>query len=78
IALLMDGSEPRFFNGTVEGEITTEPYGEGGFGYDPLFRPEGWSKTFAQATPDEKNAVSHRGRAVRQLVAYLATLSQQL
>ena len=78
IALLTDGSEPRFFNGSVEGEITTEPYGEGGFGYDPLFRPEGWSKTFAQATPEEKNAVSHRGRAVRQLVAYLSTLSQQL
>ena len=78
IALLMDGEAPRYFNGTVEGEILTEPHGEGGFGYDPLFRPEGWDKTFAQATAAEKNAVSHRGRAVRLLAAYLDTLSQPI
>ena len=74
----MDGEAPRYFNGTVEGEILTEPHGEGGFGYDPLFRPEGWDKTFAQASAAEKNAVSHRGRAVRLLAAYLDTLSQPI
>jgi len=74
IALLMGDSKPLFFNGSVEGDILKECHGEGGFGYDPLFRPEGWSKTFAEASADEKNAVSHRGRAVRMLAAYLDTL----
>ncbi len=72
IALLAGNDEPRFFNGSVEGEILTEAHGEGGFGYDPLFRPLGWNKTFAEATPDEKNAVSHRGNAVRLLMDFLS------
>ncbi len=72
IALLAGNDEPRFFNGSVEGEILTEAHGEGGFGYDPLFRPLGWAKTFAEATPDEKNAVSHRGNAVRLLMDFLS------
>ncbi len=72
IALLAGNDEPRFFNGSVEGEILTEAHGEGGFGYDPLFRPLGWDKTFAEATPDEKNAVSHRGNAVRLLMDFLS------
>lgn len=71
IALLEGDAEPRYFNGTVEGEILATPAGDGGFGYDPLFRPLGWTKTFAQASADEKNAVSHRGNAVRALVQYL-------
>ena len=72
IALLAGNDEPRFFNGSVEGVILTEAHGEGGFGYDPLFRPLGWAKTFAEATPDEKNAVSHRGNAVRLLMDFLS------
>ncbi len=72
VALLAGNDEPRFFNGSVEGEILTEAHGEGGFGYDPLFRPLGWAKTFAEATPDEKNAVSHRGNAVRLLMDFLS------
>jgi len=72
IAMLAGNDEPRFFNGSVEGEILTEAHGEGGFGYDPLFRPLGWNKTFAEATPDEKNAVSHRGNAVRLLMDFLS------
>jgi len=72
IALLAGNDEPRFFNGSVEGEILTEAHGEGGFVYDPLFRPLGWNKTFAEATPDEKNAVSHRGNAVRLLMDFLS------
>lgn len=66
-----DGGVPRYFSGSVEGEILYEPEGDGGFGYDPLFRPEGWSCSFAMATPLEKNAVSHRGRAVRAMIAFL-------
>lgn len=70
IALIKDG-ETHLFEGIVDGEITESPAGTDGFGYDPVFRPEGWKMTFAEATPDEKNAVSHRGRAVAKLIAYL-------
>ena len=72
IALVRKGCEPMFFSGKVEGSILDHLQGSEGFGYDPLFVPEGWNKTFAEATPDEKNAVSHRGNAVRALVAYLS------
>lgn len=74
IALLIRDDAPRYFNGSVEGTILTEEHGAGGFGYDPLFQPLGWDKTFAEATPEEKNAVSHRGRAVRELASYLESL----
>ena len=70
IALIKDG-ETHLFEGIVDGEITKSPSGTDGFGYDPVFRPEDWKMTFAEATPDEKNAVSHRGRAVAKLIAYL-------
>ncbi len=73
IALLQGDSEPQFFSGSVEGDILHEAAGCGGFGYDPLFRPLGWSYTFAEATPDEKNAVSHRGKAVAALVEALSS-----
>lgn len=65
------GNEVRFFSGAVEGEILAGPQGEGGFGYDPLFRPEGWDRSFAMAAPAEKHAVSHRGKAVRALAQWL-------
>lgn len=71
IALVGTDESERLFEGVVEGEILTTPAGDGGFGYDPLFRPQGWDRTFAQATADEKNAVSHRGRAVRKLLDHL-------
>jgi len=74
IALLVGDYEPRFFNGTVEGSIIEHPDGSKGFGYDPLFRPDGWDCTFAQAAPERKNAVSHRGKAVSELVKYLEKL----
>jgi len=74
IALLVGDYEPRFFNGTVEGSIIEHPDGSQGFGYDPLFRPDGWDCTFAQAAPERKNAVSHRGKAVSELVKYLEKL----
>ncbi len=71
IALTEGSGTVRLFEGAVEGEITCEPAGCGGFGYDPVFRPLGWDKTFAEASADEKNAVSHRGRATRLLIEYL-------
>jgi len=74
IALLVGDYEPRFFNGTVEGSIIEHPDGSQGFGYYPLFRPDGWDCTFAQAAPERKNAVSHRGKAVSELVKYLEKL----
>lgn len=71
IALVSKDAEPMFFHGTIEGSILEAPRGNAGFGYDPLFVPDGWTKTFAEASPDEKNAVSHRGRAVRELCRFL-------
>lgn len=70
IALIVDGKE-YLFEGRVEGAIATEPHGEGGFGYDPLFVPEGSQLTFAEMSSEAKNKISHRGRAVAKLVAFL-------
>jgi len=70
IALHYNG-EQHLFTGIIEGEILREAQGEGGFGYDPLFQATGMTKSFAELTIAEKNAVSHRGRAVSQLVAFL-------
>lgn len=70
IALIVDGKE-YLFEGRVEGAIATEPHGEGGFGYDPLFIPEGSQLTFAEMSSEAKNKISHRGRAVAKLVAFL-------
>ncbi len=68
IALMRRGEEPQLFEGSVHGTILDAPRGYGGFGYDPLFRPDGWTKTFAEASADEKNSVSHRARATRALL----------
>jgi XTP/dITP diphosphohydrolase len=70
ITLIINGIEYRF-EGVVEGEITTEPAGTGGFGYDPVFRPAGRSVTFAEMDLSEKNRISHRARAVNELVQFL-------
>lgn len=70
ISLIIDGKETQF-DGIVEGEILTETRGEAGFGYDPIFLPEGKEKAFAEMEADEKNEISHRGRAVAKLVDYL-------
>lgn len=59
------------FSGTVEGRILEQPYGAGGFGYDPLFAPEGHDRSFAELGAEVKNALSHRGRALAQVVAWL-------
>ncbi len=70
IALILDGKE-YFFEGIVKGEIAIQHSGYEGFGYDPLFVPEGEQRTFAEMTISEKGAISHRGRAVRELVKFL-------
>lgn len=64
-------SQTTLFRGTVEGKITTKPEGEGGFGYDPIFFSTELGKTFAEATEEEKNEISHRARALRKAKAFL-------
>ena len=63
--------ESHFFEGTVHGEITNERMGSGGFGYDPIFRPEGYSQTFGQLSSSIKNSISHRGNAIQKLMGFL-------
>lgn len=70
IALILDGSE-YLFEGTVEGEITRERRGTGGFGYDPVFLASGHDRTFAEIPLSEKNNISHRARAMRKLLEFL-------
>ena len=75
IALILNGEE-YLFEGIVEGRIIDAERGAEGFGYDPLFIPDGGDKTFAEMSAEEKNAVSHRGRAVRRLAAYLHSIEK--
>ena len=70
VALIRDGKEYTF-EGIVKGRIATEPQGQEGFGYDPIFIPEGESRSFAEMSMDEKNTISHRARAIRKLVEFL-------
>lgn len=70
IVLLMDGKMQEF-EGICRGEITRERSGNEGFGYDPIFRPKGYDVTFAEMEMAEKNAISHRGKAVAQLIEFL-------
>lgn len=72
IALMLDG-KTHLFEGVVEGRIAEEPRGEGGFGYDPIFIPEGHDRTFAEMGPAEKNPISHRGLAMAKLQEFLRT-----
>ena len=71
IICLMENGHEKFFEGVVEGKITNDPAGEKGFGYDPVFIPDGCDKTFAQMSMEEKNQISHRGRAIKKLADYL-------
>ena len=73
IALIIGGKE-SLFEGIVRGNITLEEQGDGGFGYDPLFVAEGCEQSFAEISAEEKNAISHRGRAVRKLAEFLQGL----
>ena len=70
IALIINGEE-KLFNGIVKGSITQKKMGDSGFGYDPIFIPEGFSESFAQMSSEQKNCISHRYRATEQLSNYL-------
>lgn len=70
IALIMGGKR-YLFEGKIEGVITTSPKGTSGFGYDPVFQADGYNKTFAELTLEDKNNISHRAKAVEQLVLFL-------
>lgn len=75
VIALLTGEESRLFEGIVRGTIIEERRGDGGFGYDPIFVPEGYDLTFAQLGSDVKNRISHRAKAVEQLAEYLKNLS---
>ena len=75
ISLILGGEE-HLFEGIAEGRIIEREKGHEGFGYDPLFVPDGYDRTFAQMTTEEKNSVSHRARAVRKLTAYLHSIGK--
>ena len=74
LLLLKDGqTEQYYFNGTINGSITKERRGTGGFGYDPIFQPDGYDATFAELGNEIKNKISHRAQAVQQLSQFLMT-----
>lgn len=68
---LIINEEEHLFEGIVNGTIRTEKSGEEGFGYDPIFEPEGYNITFAEMSLEEKNVISHRGRAMEKLIEFL-------
>ena len=75
IIALNINDQQHLFEGTVKGEITTEKSGNKGFGYDPIFQPEGFSTTFAEMSLEQKSEISHRGIAVQKLIKFLSNLS---
>jgi XTP/dITP diphosphohydrolase len=69
ISLIENGKEIQF-EGIVDGEILREKRGKDGFGYDPVFLPDGYEQSFAEMSPDDKNRISHRGKAVQKLIGH--------
>ncbi len=76
VALILDGKE-YLFEGIAKGNISLKKSGEKGFGYDPIFIPEGFDKSFAEMSADEKNAISHRGKAINKLKKFLNEIGNQ-
>ena len=70
ISLVIDGKEFQF-EGQVDGQIIPEKWGDKGFGYDPIFLPDGFEESFAQMSVQKKNEISHRGLAVKKLIEFL-------
>ncbi|MDB5024981.1 MAG: non-canonical purine diphosphatase [Mucilaginibacter sp.] len=70
ISLIWNKDE-HFFEGAVEGTIRHQPAGNGGFGYDPVFQPDGYDITFAEMSMEEKNKISHRAKAIEKVIAFL-------
>ena len=73
VTLILNG-ETHFFDGIMEGKIALQRAGKGGFGYDPVFIPDGYDVTAAEITEERKNAISHRGKALRAMAEYLNSL----
>lgn len=71
VVTLVENGKTHQFEGVVKGKITDKRIGDGGFGYDPIFMPEGFDRTFAQMTSAEKNPISHRGKAIKELFEFL-------
>jgi XTP/dITP diphosphohydrolase len=71
VVVLIEGATETFFEGKIEGEITLLKSGNGGFGYDPIFKPEGYNQTFAELGTAEKNKISHRAKAIQKLITHL-------
>ena len=71
VICLLINDKKHFFEGTVSGKISKHKSGKSGFGYDPIFIPDGYKKTFSEMTIEEKNLISHRSKAVQKLVKYL-------
>ena len=71
VITLMGSNDTLQFEGIVEGAIVHEPKGDKGFGYDPVFIPNGYQKTFAELSSNEKNKISHRANAIEKLVAFI-------
>jgi len=71
VIALIQGDQTTYFEGRINGNITVQPRGASGFGYDPIFVPENYVSTFAQLSAEEKNQISHRALAVKKLVDYL-------
>lgn len=72
VICLIQNVEPHYFEGKIHGKIITEARGEKGFGYDPIFVPHGYEKTFAQIGAEEKNKISHRALALEKLIEFLS------
>lgn len=73
VALILDG-KTHFFEGRVDGTIIESPRGGEGFGYDPVFVPDGFNETFAEMSAEQKNKISHRGRAMAKLIEFLQNI----
>jgi len=71
VVALVRNAEPVFFEGVIYGQILEEPLGDQGFGYDPIFQPDGYSQTFAQMSMAQKNEISHRAIAMKKLISFL-------
>lgn len=71
VICLIEQGEEKLFEGSCPGSILTECYGRGGFGYDPIFIPDGYGESFAEMSLEEKNKISHRGKATDKLIKYL-------
>lgn len=75
IAFVDENNESHFFEGRIDGRIIEQEQGNAGFGYDPIFIPEGKSETFAEMSSEEKNKISHRGLAMNRFINYLKSIT---